>query len=160
MADAAPAFLVSQLRMVLREAFEGPQAEWTYFIDNRPGSGALGTVEGLTAEAASRPSGDGQTTIASHVHHLCFSLAASSAWIRGERPELDWKESWRVRTVSAAEWQVLRQRLRREYEELLRAVEDKATSGEEAFGGAVGVIAHAAYHLGAIRQKVALASAR
>lgn len=85
MTDTAPAFVVSQLRAVLREAFEGPQAKWTYFIDNRPDAAVLGTVDGLSAEQASRSSGAGGTSIASHVHHLCFSLAASSAWIRGER---------------------------------------------------------------------------
>jgi DinB family protein len=159
MSDVAPAFVVPQLRAVLREAFEGPQAKWTYFIDNRPDAAVFGTVDGLSAEQASKPSGAGASTIASHVHHLCFSVAAASAWIRGDRSDLDWKESWRVRAVDAAEWTALKKRLRGEYEELLRAIDEKATSDEEAFGGAVGMVAHAAYHLGAIRQKIAAAAA-
>jgi hypothetical protein len=151
MDEIATESVVRQLLAVLREAFEGPQARWTYFIDNRPDSGVFATLERLSAEQASRPLG--QTTIASHAHHLAFSLAASSAWIRGERPQVDWSESWRVKTVDAGEWSVLRERMRREYQELLRAIGSKALASEEALGGAVGVIAHAAYHLGAIRQK-------
>ena len=42
----------------------------------------------------------------------------------------------------------------REYERLRRAVESHASSSDAAFGEAVGAIAHVAYHLGAIRQKI------
>ena len=153
MTESVPAFVVRQLHAVLRETFEGPQAKWTYFIDNKPDAAVFGTIEALTAADASRPLGAGESTIASHVHHLAFALAEAAAYVRGEREQVDWSESWRVRTVDDAEWTALRERLRGEYERLLRAIDDAATSGEEAFGGAVGVLAHAAYHLGAIRQK-------
>jgi hypothetical protein len=160
MTENAPAFVVRQLHAVLRETFEGPQAKWTYFIDNKPAAAVFGTIDALTAEDASRPLGAGESTIASHVHHLAFALAEAAAFVRGERDDVDWSESWRVRTVDDAQWTALRERLRREYERLLRTIDDGAASSEEAFGGAIGLLAHAAYHLGAIRQKRAAVTTR
>jgi hypothetical protein len=153
MAEIRTSEAVKQLLTVLRETYEGPQADWTYFIDNKPGAGALGTLEGLSAEQASRPVGT--TTIASHAHHLAFSTAVAAAYVRGDRSPVDWDQSWTVKAVDAAQWTALKQRLRRDYDELVKAVESKALSSDEAFGGALGAIAHAAYHLGAIRQKAA-----
>jgi hypothetical protein len=41
------------------------------------------------------------------------------------------------------------------YADLRATIEAHGADGVEAFGGAVGAVAHVAYHLGAIRQKVA-----
>ncbi len=148
-----PATIVQQLRDVLREAFEGSPHSWTYFTDSGSGGGILGTIEEIDASTASRGFGASGTTIAGHVHHMAFSAEASTGWIRGDRSPRDWNESWRVRAVDAAEWDQLRERIRREYHELQAAIEDAALASEEAFGGAVGVVAHAAYHLAHIRQR-------
>lgn len=150
----SPAAIVQQLRDVLREAFEGSPHTWTYFTDSGPSGGILGTIDGIDAATASKPFGTSGTTIAGHVHHMAFSAAASTAWIRGDRSPRDWNESWRVRSVSGAEWTELREKLREEYHELQAAVEDAALASEDALGGAVGVVAHAAYHLAHIRQRV------
>jgi hypothetical protein len=155
MAEIRTSDAVRQLVTVLREAFEGPQADWTYFIDNKPGAGVLGTLERLSPEQASKAMGAAGTTIAGHAHHVAFAAAAASAYIRGDRSNVDWDQSWTVKAVDGAQWSALRQRLRRDYEELVRAVESSALASDEAFGGAVGAVAHAAYHLGAIRQKAA-----
>lgn len=153
MTSLPPATLVRQLRDVLHEAFEGPLHTWTYFSDGGPGAGIFGAIDGLDAAAASRALGRSGTTIAGHVHHMAFSAEASTAWIRGDRTPRDWNESWRVTAVTEPEWADLKQELRNEYHELQAALEDAALSSEEAFGGAVGVVAHAAYHLAHIRQK-------
>jgi hypothetical protein len=145
--------MVTQLLSVLGEAVEGPSGPSTYFIDNRPGAGLLGAVAGLSAAEASRAWAG--TTIAAHVHHLAFGMAVSAAALEGDQEHHDWNESWRVTTVDDAAWARLVEQLRREYARLRRAVESRAASSEPAFGEAVGVIAHVAYHLGAIRQKVA-----
>jgi hypothetical protein len=150
----SPAAIVQQLRDVLREAFEGSPHTWTYFTDSGPSGGILGTIDGIDAATASKPFGTSGTTIAGHVHHMAFSAAASTAWIRGDRSPRDWNESWRVRSVSGPEWTELREKLREEYHELQAAVEDAALASEDALGGAVGVVAHAAYHLAHIRQRV------
>ncbi|HEY7681293.1 MAG TPA: DinB family protein [Gemmatimonadales bacterium] len=145
--------VAAQLTAVLREAFEGPQEKWTYFIDNRPDAGLFATLAALSSAQASRPSGPSGNSIAGHVHHLAFSCAASAAWIRGERPSLNWDESWRIRTVTDPEWGALKDQLRKEYTALLAAIEQHALTNDESLGGSIGAVAHVAYHLAAIRYK-------
>lgn len=147
--------VLEQLLAVLREAFDGPaDPRWSYFTTNAPGAGLLGTLEGVDAALASRPVGG--TSVAAHVHHEVFALEATAAWIRGDRSRRDWSQSWRVQRVDATAWEALRQALRRAYEDLRGAVQTHGLDGEESAGGAVAGVAHAAYHLGAIRQKLAV----
>jgi len=152
MAELGSAALVRQLLAVLGEAIEGPSGPSTYFIDNRPDAALLGALQGVSAAEASRPRAG--TTIAAHVHHLEFGIEVSAAWIEGDQAPRDWNQSWQVTTVDEAAWNQLLQQLRREYGRLRRAVESRAATSEDAFGGAVGAIAHIAYHLGAVRQKI------
>lgn len=144
---------IGQMIAVLREAFEGPAERWSYFTDNRPDAGVFGTLAPLSAAEASRPVNG--TTIAAHVHHVTFGLAVASARIRGDRTRRDWRESWRVSTVDDGTWERLREDLRRGYEDLREAIASRGASDEQTIGAALAAIAHAAYHLGAIRQKVA-----
>jgi hypothetical protein len=145
---------VGLLTRMLREAFEGPPGPWTYFTDTAPGSGLFGTVDGLSATQASRVGGPGHTTIAGHLQHLTSSIALATRGLLGESPARDRSRSWTVATVDAAEWGAVRARLRDEYQRLLVAVETHAAWDEDAFGTAMGAIAHAAYHLGAVRQRL------
>jgi hypothetical protein len=140
---------------MLREAFDGPPGPWTYFTDTSPGTGVFATISRLTAAQASEPGGPGHTTIAGHTHHLCSSVALSTRGLRGESPSRDRSRSWTVVTVDEAEWAALQARLREEYQMLLLKVETHAAWDEESLGVAMGTIAHAAYHLGAIRQRLA-----
>lgn len=145
--------VIAQLLAVLREALEGPPERWSYFTDNSPDAGLFGTLSSLGATDASRPVAG--TSVAAHVHHVGWAMEATSAWIRGDRSRRNWKESWSVSAVDDAAWKRLREDLRHRYEELRQTIQTHALDGEEAFGGAVGAIAHVAYHLGAIRQKIA-----
>ncbi len=156
MSDAtiAPATATEQLLAVLREGFEGSRGGWSYFTDSGPEAALFGTLERLSAEEVSRPSGPGGTTIAGQVHHLVFSLSASTDWILGRWESRDWAESWRVSAVDEAAWTKLRDELRQGYSALADAVRERAAADEKTFGGTVGAIAHVAYHLGAIRQKL------
>ena len=151
MVDISIEVVREQLLGVLREAFEGP-AQWSYFADPGPEGGLFGTLARLSAIEASRPIG--KTSIAAHVHHVVFSLESSSAWMHGDRSSRDWSESWRISAVDDAAWSRLRDQLRAGYENLLQAFEEQAASSVEALGGTLGAIAHVAYHLGAIRQKI------
>jgi hypothetical protein len=143
---------VQQLLSVLREAVEGQSGTWTYFIDKRPDAALLGALATISAGEASRVLGD--TSIAAHAHHAAFAMAASAAAIEGDDTPADWKQSWRVTTVDEAAWKGVVARVDGDYRRLRRALESRAASGESAFGEAVGAIAHVAYHLGAIRQKI------
>ncbi len=145
---------IEHLLAVLAEAFEGPKQNWSYFTDAGAESGLFGTLAPLNAETASRVWGG--TTIAAHVHHVRFALAASAAWIAGDRSNRDWQESWSINVLDDAAWRRLQQQLRGDYDALRKAISNHASASAESIGGAVGSVAHAAYHLGAIRQKAAL----
>ena len=143
---------VQQLLSVLREAVDGQSGPWTYFIDKRPDAALLGALATVSADDASRVLGD--TSIAAHAHHAAFAMAASAAAIEGDDTSVDWKQSWRVTTVDEAAWKELVARVDGDYRRLRRALESRASSSDSVFGEAVGAIAHVAYHLGAIRQKI------
>ncbi len=144
---------VRQLVAVLQEAFEGTNRGWSYFTDGPP-AGFVGSLESLSAEEASQPVAG--SSVAAHVYHVNFAMDAYRDWIRGDRTRRDWAESWRVQTVDAEGWQRLLQDMRRAHLELREAIQVGATSSEEAFGAAVASVAHCAYHLGAVRQKLAV----
>ena len=148
---------IQQLLAVLAEAFEGPQQGWSYFTDSGTASGLFGTLAGLAAADASRAWGG--TTIAAHVHHAAFAVEASAAWIAGDRGARNWQESWSVSAVNDAGWRHLQQRLRDGYAELRQAIAGHAFEGAKEFGGSAAAVAHAAYHLGAVRQKIAASRA-
>jgi hypothetical protein len=112
----------------------------------------FGTLEKVTAAQASRRIGG--SSIAAHANHVRFSLRATADWIRGDHSRKDWLESWKLSEVDDAGWSRLKEELRRAYEDAARAVESDGGLGAEQRGGAVSAVAHSAYHLGAIRQKV------
>jgi hypothetical protein len=154
MTGTPPALTVLLVTRMLREAFEGPPGPWTYFTDTSPGTGVFGTIQELSAAQASQIGGPGHTTIAGHLHHLSVSAALSTRALRGEPAARDRSQSWTVSTVDDAAWAALHARLREEYTRLMVAVETHTQWDEEALGVAMGAIAHTAYHLGAIRQRL------
>jgi hypothetical protein len=155
MTGTPPAVMVTLLVRMLREGFEGPPGPWTYFTDTTPGTGVFATIGALTPAQASQPGGPGGSTIAGHVHHLSSSLALSTRGLRGEATSRDRSRSWTASVVAAAAWAGLQAELKREYESFVVAVEMHPVWDEDALGVALGAIAHTAYHLGAIRQRLA-----
>ncbi len=154
--------VISAVADLFREAYEGPQdPSSTWFTDNQPGSGVLGVLDALSSVQASTPLGGSGApqqgaTIAAHAEHLRWSLALSNALARGEQPEGDWEQSWSVRTVTAEEWERLRMALRQEYTSLLQAIQARGNLPAELVTPGIAIVAHGAYHLGAIRQMVRL----
>ena len=144
-----------QLLAVLAEAFDGPAQEWSYFTDHGAEAGLIGTLARITAADASHVWNG--STIAAHANHLRFALAASAAWIAGDRTPRDWSESWHLSIVDEAAWRRLQAEIRECHGNLRRAIEAHGASSAEAMGGALAAVAHSAYHLGAIRQKVVAA---
>jgi hypothetical protein len=155
MKNAASSSVTRAALILLRETFEGPSGPSTYFIDNDPKAGLFATIEGMSAEEASQPFGGSAASIAGHVHHVGFHLDMSSAWLRGDREPRDWSQSWTITTLDERRWADLRSRLRHQFEDLVRAIESEPTPRDEDLATAIAAIAHAAYHLGAIRQRIA-----
>jgi hypothetical protein len=145
--------VTAQLLAALKEGFDGPAA-FGYFTDSGPGAGLVATVGALSAAEASRESGG--ASIAAHVQHIVFSCDASADWISGVRKSYDWSESWSVKTVDHATWKALRMKLPERHARLRQAIETHAGESVESMGGAIGAVAHLAYHLAAIRQKARL----
>lgn len=148
-------FLSSYLEL-FSEAYTGPNFDYTWFIDNAPGSGLFGTLAAMSAAEASR-AGPSGTTVAAHVEHLRWSLALANAFARGEQPQPDWQASWKVTTVDTDSWEDLRADLRQEYDTLYAALAKQEDVSGQMLTGILALVPHAAYHLGAIRQLRAFA---
>ncbi|PYU35747.1 MAG: hypothetical protein DMG28_02040 [Acidobacteria bacterium] len=67
-------------------------------------------------------------------------MAATSAWIQGDRTPHDWRESWRVSMLDDATWHMLGQ-LRCEYEEFHQAIESHGHPSNMLLGAVTGAIA-------------------
>jgi DinB superfamily len=159
MPEVAQPDVAEAVATLLRETFEGPSGASTYFIDNDPRAGLLPAIEALTSAQASLSPWPKAPSIAGHVHHIAFHLEMSAAWLRGDREDRDWSRSWIVREVDGEAWDPVRAEVRRRYEDLLRAIESEPAAFGDALPTAIGAVAHAAYHLGAIRQRIAAAAA-
>lgn len=146
------------LLAILKETFAGPAPTGpSAFIEK--GTGLFQTLEGTSAEVASVPLHAGGSTIAAHSEHIRFYVAVHYKLMLGSSDPIDWNESWRIKSVNDAEWNVLRQELRTVYRavvEYLRGL-DKWSADE--FGLTMAIVAHSAYHLGAIRQLLLAAQA-
>lgn len=134
---------------ILRETFEGsPGDEPTAYLDH--GIGVLTTLEKLSAEQVSLAAGG--TTIAAHTEHARFYLDRICEFMTGRTEKVNWEQSWLIETVNETEWNALRDAVRKSYENVLRTFAEVETWNQDNIGDAVAIIAHSAYHLGAIRQ--------
>ena len=119
------------------------------------GTSLFETLETVSAEDASRASGEKCATIAAQVEHVSFYLDVLNDVIRSEEVvKVDWREIWRnVREVTPEEWETLKRRLRESYERVTATLKDyDKWEGEYGVAGALAVLTHTAYHLGGIRQ--------
>ena len=143
------ATFVESVAYLLRETFEGsPEGQPSAYLDR--GVGVFNTLAGLTAEQASRDSSD--TTIAAHTEHAKFYLDRLCEFINGRTERVNWDDSWLIETVNEGEWDALRESTRRSYESTLRCLAQVEGWNEIKVGMAIGLVAHTAYHLGAVRQ--------
>ncbi len=136
---------------ILKETFEGPPPQTaSAFLDQ--GCGLFQTVEEVSAEDASRPARPGGTTIAAHCAHMKFYLDVLHRYLLGPIEPADWKQSWLVQTVGPEEWESLRRELREAYDTISEALRSVEGWGGRPVGVGLAVVAHTAYHLGAVRQ--------
>jgi hypothetical protein len=123
------------------------------FMLNTGDRGLLRSLERLTAADASALTRTG-SSIAAHVNHVRYGLSLMNRWSQGENPfgDADWASSWKITTVSEAEWEALRIQLRDEAAKWLVVLRTPREVQSIELSGMIGSIAHLAYHLGAIRQ--------
>jgi hypothetical protein len=141
------------LFFILKETFEGPPPRTSSaYLDQ--GGGLFQTIENLTAEDASRAVRPDAPTVAAHCAHVKFYLDVLRRYVQGVSEQADWKQSWLTQTVGAAEWESLKQELREAYATVSETLRSVGDWGERPVGGALAVVAHTAYHLGAVRQLV------
>ncbi len=140
---------VESAAYLLRETFEGsPEGIPSAYLDR--GVGFFITLDGLSAEAASKEFYG--TTIAAQTEHAKFYLDRLCEYINGRTEPVNWEDSWLIETVNSDEWDALRSSVRTAYENSLRCLAEDREWTEMQTGMAMGLIAHSAYHLGAIRQ--------
>jgi hypothetical protein len=157
MAQLSEADYAGNLFRLLAESFEGPAADGASAYLDR-GAGLFQTLDSIPADVASGSLSPGASTIAGHAVHLGYYVRVLREFILGREPALDWPGSWRTSRVDAGEWDGIRQDLRREYGELMDTLRGLPGWSDDAIGDSMAILAHTAYHLGAIRQLL-LASA-
>ncbi len=149
---------ISTINTLLTEVYEGPpNPKETWFIDNEPDSGILGTLKNVTAAEASFSidGSDGSgSTIAANVEHLRWSIANANQAIRGGEYQGNWAESWALVNADEAAWDRLRNALRTEFESLREGIGNVTELQEVYILGLTALIPHAAFHLGIIRQMI------
>lgn len=140
------------LTTLFTEVFEGlpPGEEGTWFVQR--GEALEETLAALSAEQASVRLGSA-SSIAAHAIHATYYLQVSNAYGRGQTPEPDWAASWQRQEVTPEEWANVQAQLVGQKQQLLELMNQPELSDDDVFGAIVN-IAHAAYHLGAIRQMV------
>ena len=140
---------IASIAYLLRETFEGsPEGQPSAYLEC--GVGIFITLEKLTGDAASHEVHG--TTAAAQTEHAKFYLDRLCEFINGRTESVNWDASWLIETVDEAEWEALRSSVRRSYEDTLRCIAAVDEWTEDRVGMAIGMVAHTAYHLGAIRQ--------
>ncbi len=143
------AHFVESLAYLLLETFEGsPEGQGSAYLDH--GVGFLPTIDGLSAEAASTEFFG--TTIAAQTEHAKFYLDRICEFIDGRSERVNWDDSWLIETVNEKEWDALRTTVRKTYENTIRCLAESREWNDQQVGMAMGMVAHTAYHLGAVRQ--------
>ena len=140
---------VEAVAYLLRETFEGsPEGQPSAYLDR--GVGVFPTLASLSGEAASRHHHG--STIAAHTEHAKFYLDRLCEYINGRTEQVNWEDSWLIETVNDEEWSALQLSVRKAYANSLRCLAEDRNWSDMQIGMAMGLIAHSAYHLGAIRQ--------
>ena len=137
------------LSILFRETFEGmPTREEQVFLDYDTGIFAtLGAIDAAQASAETN-----SNTIAAHSEHARFYLELLDNYLNKDFRVLDFKQSWRIKTVGEDEWDALREEMSKIYRKVGETLDKNDEWALDSITVAMGIIAHTAYHLGAIRQ--------
>src|SRR3954471_6616569 len=139
---------------LLRETFEGsPEGQPSAYLDR--GIGLFSTLEELSAAAASEEVQG--TTVAGQTEPAKFYLDRLWQFINGRTESVNWDDSWLIEDVDDNEWTALQTAVRKAYMNSLQCLAVPRDWTQVQVGMAIGLVAHTAYPLGAIRQLSKLA---
>jgi hypothetical protein len=133
--------------------FRAPEQE--SFLLNPGDPGFVETVRALSAEQASKVPSRGRKPIVAHVNHVLYGLSLLNRAIAGDPSgyaTADWSLAWKLESVTDEEWQQLVADLDREASAFQKSAGETRDWSEIMLTGSFGAVAHAAYHLGAVRQ--------
>lgn len=137
------------LSILFRETFEGmPTAEEQVYLAHD--TGIFATLGKISAEQASTEINN--VTIAAHSEHARFYIELLDNYLNQNMRVVDFKQSWRVSNVSENDWDDLRENMSKVYRKTSETLEKNEVWGLDTITVAMGIVAHTAYHLGAIRQ--------
>lgn len=140
---------LKNILILFRETFEGSlEGESSAYLDRK--TGVFSTLDALSAEQVSKEINE--TSIAAHTEHFKFYLDRQCEFITGRTEPVNWEQSWLIDEVNDEEWGALRGAVRAAYENVLRTFAEVESWNGDNIGDSVAIIAHTAYHLGAIRQ--------
>lgn len=153
--------VLGDIRALFLEAAVGPEdPARTWFTDNEDGSGLLGSVRNISAGTAFAEPLVGLDSIAAHIQHAAYYIDLATKAFRGENvyARADWKGSWVLVERNAEEWERIRQGFESSIN-LLNAVFKGGIdlSDSNLRKGALALVAHTAWHLGAVRQLLVVA---
>jgi uncharacterized damage-inducible protein DinB len=139
----------AELFDLLDETFENVQG---IYLDK--GTSFFETLNTISAEEASRPVSANSACIAAIVEHVRYYNKVFESIIQKKTiGKIDWQDCWQLKEVTPAEWEDLKKQLRESYQSVLTMMKNLETwEGEEDIGASLAIVAHTAYHLGAIRQ--------
>ena len=137
----------------LQEAFEDG---FSYFLDR--GTSLFATLDAVSAAEASRAAAPTVGTIAAQVNHIRFYLDEILRFVSEGPPATrpDWEGSWQVDAVTDEVWDTLRNQLRTSHANIRDLIRNNQDWPAPMLTGAIAMIAHCAYHLGEIRQALAV----
>ncbi len=142
--------ILGALEFLLEETFPGHPEPGNAFLDS--GTGWAHTLDAVTHTQASSPLVPGGTTIAGHVEHTRFYLQMMREFLQGRTERVDWSRSWLVTDVTEERWLELREELHEEHRRVLELARQVTEWDEDTIATYFGLVAHSAYHLGAVRQ--------
>ena len=137
------------LSILFRETFEGmPTPEEQVYLARD--TGIFVTLGAIDAEQASADINS--NTIAGHSEHTRFYLELMDNYLNKDFRVLDFKQSWRIKTVTEDEWDILRENMSVFYRKVSETLEKNEHWQLDTITVAMGIVTHTAYHLGSIRQ--------
>jgi hypothetical protein len=143
---------LSNLKALFQETFKGTGGESSQYIDGKGHGSLLETLDHTDSRLASMPLKTGGATIAAHTEHLRYYIRTLQRLVADEKGvQPDWPGSWQTRAVTPGEWEVLKAAVRTEVAALIGDIDRIDTWDDDRIGGTLSILAHSAYHLGAIR---------